>query len=186
MLIKEGITMEEIFNPIKDYEGLYEVSNYGIVKSLCRTVTRVDGRTMRIKEKLLKLIKNNNGYYNVHLCKNGKMKFALLHQLVWDNFTEMVTPKGFEIDHIDGNKLNNCIDNLQLLSHRENCAKGWQQLETKYPTGVSWNKNEQRFIAQIQLSGVLKKLGYFDNVDDASEAYKIELNKNYWTTTKSN
>ena len=62
------------------------------------------------------------GYLKITPCVNSKQKQILLHRFVYECFKEYI-PAGFEIDHIDNNKHNNHIDNLQLLTHKENCTK---------------------------------------------------------------
>ena len=104
--------IDEIWKPVVDYESLYEVSNYGRVK-------RVDGKLMKDKFDYAR-------YKVIGLTKNKKQKVLKVHRLVaqafLDNFKED-SEKGYHVDHIDGNKSNNHISNLQMLSHFENCFK---------------------------------------------------------------
>jgi len=173
--IGENIMQPETFKPIKDYEGLYEVSNYGRVKSLEKRVKNGVGyRTVR--ERILKLA-IEDGYYFVKLSENSKAKNCRIHQLVWDTFGDRQrNGRTLQVDHIDSNKLNNRIDNLQLLSNRENSSKGWLQRETtsKY-TGVSWNKNSKKWGVAIHANGIHKYLGTFINELEASEVYQKAL-----------
>ena len=110
------------WKPIKDYEDLYMVSNTGLVKSLhCG------------KEKLLKqVIRNNNyQYYFVGLLKNGKRKYFAVHRLVAMAFIH--NPNNYEqVDHLDGNKLNNNVDNLEWVSPKENTNRAWEKGLAKY------------------------------------------------------
>lgn len=101
----------EKFKPIKGYEGLYEVSDYGTVRSL-----NYQGKK-RIK--YLKSVKHKNGYLRIGLWYYGKRKWFMIHRLVWESFVGQI-PKGYEIDHIDGNKTNNELSNLRCVSHMEN------------------------------------------------------------------
>lgn len=92
--------MIEIFKPKKDYEGLYEVSNLGRVKSLG------NGNSNNSKPKLLKLNKTKKGYLRVQLCKDGKGKKFLVHRLVAETF--LPNPNNLpQVNHIDENKENN-------------------------------------------------------------------------------
>ena len=91
--------MEE-WKSIKDYEGLYEVSNMGRVKSL-------NYRNSGI-EKILKLNKSKQGYLRITLNKNGDRKTFQVHRLVAEAFIPNIDNKP-EIDHIDTNKENNCV-----------------------------------------------------------------------------
>lgn len=74
--------MQEIFKSINGYEGLYEVSNFGRVKSLKRYVLCKDGKTKVIKERILKQRLCTTGDYHVFLCKNGTNKTTKVQQLV--------------------------------------------------------------------------------------------------------
>ena len=96
----------EIFLPIKNYEGLYEVSALGNVRN---------ARTKHI----LKQFPNNKGYLRLHLCKNGKAKWHRVHRLVAQRFIPNPLNKP-EVNHKDGNKLNNCIWNLEWSTPSEN------------------------------------------------------------------
>lgn len=104
--------MEEIWRPIKDYEGLYEVSNLGNVKSL-------KNNHGNDREKVLKPSKDNNGYLFVTLYKNGKSKIFKIHRLVGFAFVDGYFD-GAHIDHIDTNKENNIWTNLKWVTHEEN------------------------------------------------------------------
>lgn len=99
--------MQEIYKPIKGYEGLYEVSNLGNVKSFKHK------QPMILKPKMIK------GYPTVSLCVNGQCKQFGIHRLVAESFITRITDKN-EINHIDGNKANNRVDNLEWCTHTEN------------------------------------------------------------------
>lgn len=108
----------EIFKPIKGYEGLYEVSNLGRVKSLPKYHhTRFSGYTE--KERILKCRIDSYGYQMVTLCKNKKQKNYLIHRLVANTFLE--NPYNYDsINHKDENKLNNCVENLEFCDRYYN------------------------------------------------------------------
>lgn len=108
----------EIFKPIKGYEGLYEVSNLGRVKSLPKFHhTRFSGYTE--KEKILKCRTDSYGYQMVALCKDGEQKNYLVHRLVAYTFLE--NPYKYDsINHKDENKLNNCVENLEFCNRYYN------------------------------------------------------------------
>ena len=100
--------MEEIFVKVKGYEG-YEVSNTGKIKSL---------KTNR----LLTPQKNNCGYLYILLTdSNKKVKINLIHRLVFDSFIGI--DDGLEINHLDEDKENNRLDNLELITHEDNLKK---------------------------------------------------------------
>ena len=156
---------KEIWKTIKDYPD-YEVSNYGRVKSLNYRCTK--------KEKVLKGTLNTTGYLTVSLCKNKSHKTFKIHQLVAISFLNH-EPDGYKIvvDHKDNDPLNNNLDNLQLIAHRENVSK--DRKGTSKFTGVCWNKNRNKWRAQIQINGKDKHLGYFTKELDAHNAYQKEL-----------
>lgn len=107
--------MERIWLPVKDYEGLYEVSNLGEVKSLNYNHTG--------KEKLLKPSKNSEGYLYVKLYKNGIKKPIRVNRLVYSAFVDEIPPK-WDINHLDENKENNHLENLEACSHGDNVRWG--------------------------------------------------------------
>lgn len=93
---------------IKGFEGLYACTEDGRVWSYSTN-------------KWLKL-KVSKGYYAARLCKEGKVYYFLVHRLVYETFKGII-PKGLVVDHIDSNRLNNTLDNLQLLTPSENSRK---------------------------------------------------------------
>lgn len=103
--------LNEIWKDIPDFEGKYQASNFGRIKSLNYNRTG--------KEQLLKFCINNHGYLFVRLFKNGKVKNYLIHRLVWIAFHGAI-PEGMQINHIDEDKTNNRLDNLELMTCKEN------------------------------------------------------------------
>ena len=166
----------EQYKAIKGFEGLYEVSNFGNVKSLNSIVLRSDGRKRTIKERLLKGSKNNCGYLVVCLLKGGNEKQFQVHQLVAITFLNH-TPNGNKIvvDHIDNNPLNNNLNNLQLISNRENLSKDKKGGHSKY-IGVTWDNNAKKWRSSIYVNGKSKYLGIFIDELKAANAYQKELN----------
>lgn len=107
--------MIEIWKDIKDYEGIYQISNLGMVKSL----NRLDSRGFKRKGKILKCNTNNKGYLEVILCKNGKTKHILIHRLVAIHFVK--NPNEYKVvNHIDGVKQNNKVSNLEWCTQSYN------------------------------------------------------------------
>lgn len=103
--------MEEIWKDIKGYEGLYQVSNLGNIKSLEKIQVFPNGGLNIRKEKALKPNKMSNGYLNVRLY-NSKQKGYGIHRLVAQAF--IPNPNNYsQVNHIDGNKQNNFVDNLE-------------------------------------------------------------------------
>ena len=108
----------EIWKDIEGFEGYYQVSNMGRVKSLERTVCNGRGY-YKIPERILKPKKNRGGYLQVHFYKDGKEKFYSVHRLVATAFCE--NPEGYtDVNHKDENKQNNCMENLEWCSRLYN------------------------------------------------------------------
>lgn len=105
--------MLEEWKPIKGYEGIYEVSNLGRVKRIKESPNRHYG-------KILKLRDNGHGYLRVGLRDSSKQQHKLIHKLIAEAFIPNPDKKPY-IDHIDGDILNNRIDNLRWCSQKENC-----------------------------------------------------------------
>ncbi len=106
-----------IWKDIQGYEGLYQISEYGDVKSLERAVKAPQGIRVK-KEKVLKPYMSNH-YQKVYLCKNGKCKQYSVHRLVATAFIRK--PKEKEVvNHIDGDKLNNHYSNLEWCTQANN------------------------------------------------------------------
>jgi len=111
-------TQQEIWKDIKDYEGIYQVSNLGKVKSL----DRIDSGGRFRPEKILKQ-NNNKGYLKVTLCKNKSVKYPNVHRLVALAFIPNPDNK-LQVNHKDENKKNNCVDNLDWVTAKENANYG--------------------------------------------------------------
>lgn len=101
----------EVWKPVPDYEGFYEVSNTGKVRSVYRY------------KKVLKPMISNTGYERVDLFKNKNRKQLSVHRLVAMAFIDNPENKPF-VNHKDESKTNNCVDNLEWVTHVENCQYG--------------------------------------------------------------
>ena len=104
---------QEIWKDIEGFEK-YQISSYGRVKSL-----RFN------KETILKRLKHAHGYYKVSLSKNNISKQFLLHRLVAENFIENPENEP-EVNHLNGDKSNNQVTNLQWVTHKQNIHHGWK------------------------------------------------------------
>ena len=172
----------ELWKDIENYEGYYKISNYGRVKSLSRLVYIKRYNCFRkIKEKIIKEYNNKTiGYNTIVFSKNGKLKNFTIHTLVWDHFgTGKRDGRKLQVDHIDNNKTNNHIDNLQLLNPRENTSKGKMDngKKTSKYTGVCWHKRYKVWVSYIRIGKKLKHIGNFKNEYGAYLSYKKELEK---------
>lgn len=102
--------MDRIFKDVLGYENEYQVSNYAEV---------LNKKTGRLKKVQI----SKNGYKYIVLYKDGEPKNRTIYSLVWEAFNGPV-PEGYEINHIDENPLNNRLDNLNLLTHKQNMNWG--------------------------------------------------------------
>ena len=110
----------EQWKPVYGYEGIYEVSSHGRVRSLDRTVTRSDGQVRHLEGKVLRTPPMQpSGYPFVNLRAQGKHRIRYVHSLVAEAFIG-TRPEGMEVCHYDGNKTNNHVDNLRYGTSRDN------------------------------------------------------------------
>lgn len=129
--------MKEIWKPIKDFEGKYEVSNFGRVRSLDHVrKTGSFGKYIQ-KGKLLKQYykDKNSKYLRVSLSSNGIVSKKKVHRLVAETFLPMVDGKTL-VNHKDGNKQNNCADNLEWVNHSENLIHAYNNNLRKTAWGI--------------------------------------------------
>ena len=110
---------DERWKPITGYEGIYEVSSHGRVRSLDRTVTHSNGRVCRYKGKVRRTPLNQNGYPRVNLSHQGEDKTRTVHSLVAEAFIG-ARSEGMEVCHNDGDPTNNHLDNLRYGTPSDN------------------------------------------------------------------
>ncbi len=108
----------EIWKDIIEYEGLYQVSNYGRIRSLETFVNHRYGKRIR-KGKIKTLAVNKGGYHTVNLFKDNETKMLKAHRALMQAFVPNPENKR-TVNHKDGNKLNNHISNLEWATHKEN------------------------------------------------------------------
>ena len=119
---------KEIWKDIPNYEGLYQISNFGKIRSLdaiinCKGAKNID-RHLR-KGKILKQVINTKGYYYVNLSKKSKVQNIRVHRLVALVFLD--NPNSYRcINHIDGNKLNNNVANLEWCTYSHNLKEAYR------------------------------------------------------------
>lgn len=112
----------EIWKDIKGYEGYYQVSNFGRVKSVSRkVVNHINGSTRLVQSKIMSACDNGNGYLFVHLRKDGSRKSAYIHRIVAEAFVENKDNKP-NINHKDYNTKNNAATNLEWCTQKENVS----------------------------------------------------------------
>ena len=125
--------MQEIWKDIKNYEGCYQVSNLGRVRSLTRKVKTFNGERTS-KGQLLKPLKTNNGYYRVDLKQSQKDKYMSIHRLVAETF--IPNPNNYPIiNHKDNNPQNNCAENLEWCTQSYNIKYAYKHGNAKPTSG---------------------------------------------------
>ena len=136
---------KEIWKPIKGYEGGYEISNLGRIKSL------------KGGHKILKQFKQNSGYDLIDISKKGEGFTITVHRLVAKHFIQNPDNKPC-VNHINGDKCDNSVDNLEWCTHKEN-----------YDHAVSSNL--------VKISGDRRAKLSFEIAEDISDEYKKNPNK---------
>lgn len=149
----------EIWKDIPGYEGYYQASNLGNIKSLERFAVHKNGNSHLVKEKIFKpqLVR---GYFKVTFCRDSKFKNYQVHKLV--------------VGHINNIKTDNRLENLQIITARENQTKD-RKVKTSSFIGVHWCKNHKRFIANFSVKSYQVSLGSFLSEKEASDAYQTAL-----------
>lgn len=153
--------MKEEFRDIKGYEGLYQVSNLGNVKSLG------NGNSNNSKERILKP-GNSNGYKRVVLSKNKEKKMYCVHRLVAQAFIH--NPNNYPmINHKDENPLNNCVENLEWCTCKYNNNYGNRMAKIQ-------KKNGQK-IKCIDLK--TQKISFYISIREAAKSFKTGFSSIY-------
>jgi len=167
-------TTKEIWKDIPDYEGYYQASSLGRVKSLERVVYRSNGRHYIAKERILKAGINRWGYLAVNLSKDGEQKTFKVHKLVAMAFLgHKRCGHKRVVNHIDNDKTNNKVSNLEIVTQRENVFTHY--IGTSKYKGVNWNKKLNKWMARIYINGKNIYLGMFTDELEASKAYQNAL-----------
>lgn len=171
----------EIWKEVPGYENEYMASDNGRVKCIKYG-----------KERILGFFEIN-GYAKYDFSKNGERATLYGHQIIAMTFLNH-KPNGHKrvVDHINFNRLDNRVENLRIVSQRENTNRKHINSSSKY-VGVSWKKKNKKWTANIRHNGKQEYLGLFNTEVEASIAYKnrlAELNNNkmnetyftYWLT----
>lgn len=153
----------EIWKSIKGYEGLYEISTHGRVKSI------IFANVVILKEFI------TNGYCRVTLLKNKKARHFFVHQLVAEAFIPNIENKQ-QVNHINCIKNDNCVENLEWCTPRENQTHYQlkKTLSKKY-VGVGWREDHKKWVAGIYFNKKRRHLGEYDTEQEAINAYQKAL-----------
>lgn len=140
--------MKEIWKDIEGYEGIYQISNLGRVKSLIRVIKRSDGKIKTFKERILKPALNTFGYPYVNLSKQGKVKSFVVHRLVVKAFILNIGNKS-DVNHINGIKTDNRVVNLEWNTRSEN-------VQHAFDNGLNNNKGSKHTNSKLTEKEILE------------------------------
>ena len=167
--------MKKEWKEIKGYEGKYIVSNYGEVISLPRLKQNNSKKQYVEPKELSKHISSTNGYVYVLLCGKGKCKNVRLHKLVAEAFIPNPEHKE-QVNHIDGDKTNNKVENLEWCNNAENIKHAYRTGLTYYTKGRRDNFEKIRIdnskrVVQMDLSG--NEIKIWNSMEEAGKAIGI-------------
>jgi hypothetical protein len=160
-----------IWKPILGFEGYYEISNNGLVKRAKGKTIYKDGRIAFFSETILKPSINKKGYLSVYLSKNSKKHTLTIHRIVAIAFIENINNKP-QVNHIDGDKKNNSVSNLEWCTNEENRVHAVKNGLT--PRGI------KHFSAKINDNDVINIRQMFKDGNTA-----IEIKKHYPISIKT-
>jgi len=153
---------KENWKDVIGFEGYYQISNLGRVKSLVRLGNRV--------EKILKPYRNDKRYYFVDLKIRDNRKQYRLHRLLADHFIPQPFNKQY-VSHIDGNRANNKLNNLEWVNSIENACHAMKiKGGTSRYTGVHRYKKTNKWQSQITHKSKRINLGYYNTEEEAYAA----------------
>jgi hypothetical protein len=172
---EEGLTCLEEFRDIPGYEGLYQVSNLGRVRSYDRIVKHKYGNVYCRKGIVLKQSNNGKDYLSILLYNSESIKkHNYVHRLVLRAFEG---DSKLSADHKNSIRLDNRLSNLRYLSQRLNCHNqiNRKNVTSKFP-GVHLDlRGRKKFKASIRIQSVKFCLGYYFSEEQASQAYQTAL-----------
>ena len=168
--------MKEIWKDIPNYEGYYQVSNLGRVR---KYKTKKLRSIFDEKEELFKIRKqrvNCHGYYTIALVKLKEIKTFSVHQLVAMAFLNHV-PCGMKlvVNHKNFDRLDNRVENLEIVSNRENSNQKHLKSSSIYTGVIIDKKRDNYFISKIKIKSQSIHLGYYKDEKQASEMYELAV-----------
>jgi len=175
---------KEIWKDIPNYEGYYQVSNLGRVKSLKRFI-KAKNNSLKLTHDRIIRPGISRGYSKVILCIDKKRKSFTVHQLVVITFLNH-KPLGMKkvVNHINFKKSDNRVENLEIITQRENANRKHLNSTSKY-VGVYFSKEKNRWKSQIVINKKTISLGSFKKEIDAHLAYQSKLKEINMDTTIS-
>jgi hypothetical protein len=162
---------DEHWLSIAGWDGLYEVSNHGHIKSLERKIT-AGSRTYVIHERILSPRRDKDGYMMVDLQNAGKVITHKVHRIVAMTFLQNPCNKP-QVNHKDGNRANNTVQNLEWVTDSENKIHSHTKLQTSRGKsglyGVNWRSDRGKWRAYTTLGGY-RHIGLFNDKEEARKA----------------
>lgn len=171
----------EIWRDIPNYEGYYQASNLGRIRSLDRCGIDKIGRKTSHKGILMRVRLRDDGYEDITLRKDGRGEYFTVHQIIAMTYIgHKRSGRLVVVDHINGIKHDNRASNLQVVTPRENqstCYRANNDMFTSSFVGVSWCKIMCKWKSQIVFDKVVIALGYYNLEKDASSIYQKALSE---------
>jgi hypothetical protein len=150
-LIPQLSGLTEYWVDISNYEGYYQVSNYGNVRSLDRVIKEKTGKTQTLKGRILKPHTNSSGYYQINLNRKSVRTTFAIHQLVAQAFLDNRSRKPL-VNHINGIKTDNNVNNLEWATYSENLEHAYKnRLRQAVKTNEVASKNYKRKLTEQQV-----------------------------------
>jgi hypothetical protein len=150
--------LEEIWLPILGYEGLYEISSLGRVKSLARIYISTKGHKQSLKEKILNSGDDSYGYRSVSLSKNNSQKTQKIHRLVAQTFIPNLNNYP-QVNHINGIKIDNRVENLEWCNNSHNQIHAYKTGLNKGPNINGNSEGEKNHQSKLTKQQVLEIRG---------------------------
>lgn len=164
--------MKEEWRNIKGYDGRYQISSFGRIKSLERYVDRKKQGKLKIKERIMIPRLTKTGYYRIGLCANNKLKMFCIHRLVAETFIPNSEKKP-QVNHKNGIKNDNKVSNLEWVTNSENQKHSFEYLNKKPlwkgKTGILHNRSKS--VYQINKKGII--LNEFGSIAEAERTTNI-------------
>ena len=160
--------MEEIWKDIKGYEGLYQASSLGKIRSLDRIITTKKGKIF-YKGRILRDSLGTNGYKHVVLSKNGDRNTKYIHNLVASTFLDVID--GYNVDHINSIKTDNRLENLRYITHFENSSRA---NKGRYKCNSMEKNPKSKNVYGIDNGEIVKKY-------DCAKKFCMDIGMNYST-----
>lgn len=174
--------MQEEWRDIKGYEGKYQVSNFGRVLSIGRVIIRSNSTNLSIKEKYIRIYVGKKGYCTAPLSKDNKCKHCKLHRLIAEAF--IPNPLNLpQVNHINGIKTDNRIENLEWVNNSENQLHCWVGRRSSKYAGVSFVKTLKKATSKrwrafyTDGNGKYVHIGNYLTEEDARHAHLEYVNK---------